>query len=844
MNFDLSNAKWQLKAMDPYVPLMGNSMETGQELRGITPWVDYTVPGSVALAMYRAGWIEYPYYEKNSLRCEWLENKWWVCQAAFARPAIRGKRYRLVFHGVDYEAAVYLNGVLLGEHTGMYERFSFDITRLFEENEQLTLRVLLRNAPDEMGQIGMTSQTHTQKSRFNYKWDFSTRLVHLGIWQKAEIIADEANGFEDVALTSDVDSGGTGLLHGSGTVFSLPEAPERLFVKMEASLGGKAAASAVFPVQASGWRGSLSVAAPQLWYPNGAGAQPLYDVRLTLQDGDGYIYEEREYQQGIRRLRYVQNEDAPEGAFPYTFEVNGRKIYVKGVNMVPLDLMYSDVTPERYEATLRAAAHMHVNCIRVWGGGIIETEEFYRLCDRYGIMVWQEFIQSSSGIDNIPSKRPEFLALLEKTARCAVKERRNHTCLTVWSGGNELTDADGVPATYDDANIALLKSIVEELDPARMFLPTSASGPSEWQLSEPGKSHDIHGDWKYRGNPRHYQSYAQSDNLFHSEFGCDGMSGLRTIPKIFAAENQKPVSMDENDSWRFHGDWWCTWQRGTEIFGALTEIEEFVAASQWMQAEGLRFILEANRRRQFHNSGSMIWQFNEPWPNVSCTNLYTYFDEPKMAYYWARDAFSALHPSFAYENLYVCPGGTLNGSVWVSADGCLPRQAAAVCCELLDMRGTVLGREETAAETLPNRSVRCGDVCFRIPEQEAALFCVRVTVRAGESEATGCYFFSTDRDHLYAPARRLSPRIQVKALGREGNTARYRVTNAGAEAALHVHAEERNDCANILADAGYFTLFPGEAREVSVTAYPKFRYGFDEYADTPAFEPQIDFIAF
>ena len=844
MRYNLSNEKWQLKALDPYVPLLGSSMETGQELRGLTPWVECSVPGGVALAMYRAGFIEYPYFEMNSLKCEWLENKWWVYQTTFRRPAISGKRYRLFFHGVDYEAAIYLNDRLLGKHKGMYESFSFDITHMFEENEELTLRVLLRHAPDEMGQIGKTSQTFTQKSRFNYKWDFSTRLVNLGIWKKVEILADEDFGLQDISVSSDVEKDGCGIFRLHGAIFSLNGKEMPLQVRAQVFWEESLVSSVQISVKDGKWGENLPIASPKLWYPNGAGKQPLYTIRLTLEDQNGTVFDFWECRQGIRRLRYLQNEHAPKGALPYTFEVNGQKIYIKGVNLVPLDHIYGDVSRQRYEATLRAAAAMNVNLVRVWGGGLIETEDFYQLCDQYGLMVWQEFIQSSSGIDNIPSQKPEFLELLKKTACCAVRERRNHTSLTIWSGGNELMEAEGIPSTYEDFNIAMLKSVVEELDPYRMFFPTSASGPSEWQLTEPGMSHDIHGDWKYRGNPQHYESYSQNDNLFHSEFGCDGMNGMRSISHIFAPQNQKPVSMDHDDVWRFHGDWWCTWQRDSGFFGEISEIRPYIAASQWIQAEGLRFILEANRRRQFHNSGSIIWQFNEPWPNVSCTNLYSYFDQPKMAYYWAKDAFAGIHPSFDYRKLNYKPGELLTGTVWMSMDGGFSEQSARVRCELLDMKGTILGKKEGITKLLPNRSICCFDAVFPLPNIAEALWCIRLTAEMVCGSVSSCYFFSTASHFLYAPARKLRCQLHTELLKQNGEIYRYRISNIGEEAALHVHGEEIADNANILCDMAYFTLFPGESREVEVKAFPKFSYGFDEYCETTVSEPQIAFQAF
>ena len=175
----------------------------------------------------------------------------------------------------------------------------------------------------------------------------------------------------------------------------------------------------------------------------------------------------------------TENDNAPLGAFHYVFTCNGKKVYVKGVNLTPMDQScYND--PVVVEKTLQKLRDAHINMVRVWGGGTIEDEIFYNACDRMGIMVWQEFIQSSSGIDNVPSKRPEFLYRIHDTAVWATKTLRNHVSLCVWSGGNELTDEQGVPATFADMNIGMLLGVVKTYSPHVEMLPTSASGPNEF----------------------------------------------------------------------------------------------------------------------------------------------------------------------------------------------------------------------------------------------------------------------------------------------------------------------------------------------------------------------------
>ena len=196
---------------------------------------------------------------------------------------------------------------------------------------------------------------------------------------------------------------------------------------------GAEKAAATLPVQDGAFAGTLTIPSPELWYPNGLGEQPLYNVTLTLRNGET-VLDERTMRQGIRHFEMIQNEDAPTGALPYTIIMNGERVYMKGVNITPMDHIYGDIPAEQVAYQLHQAKRLNVNIVRVWGGGVIETETFYRLCDELGLLVWQEFIQSSSGVDNIPSELPHFLTLLRQSAVHALKVKRNHTSLVIWRG--------------------------------------------------------------------------------------------------------------------------------------------------------------------------------------------------------------------------------------------------------------------------------------------------------------------------------------------------------------------------------------------------------------------------
>lgn len=649
-------SQWTMTPYYAYSPFRLNNAETDIPNSGILPPIPAHVPGSIYRDLEAAGVIEDPFFEMNSLKAEWVPAHWWSYFTRVTLPTPEpGERLELVLEGIDTMGHIYFNGTVIGHTDNMYVPFVYDVTDMVREGEN-TVGVVIENAPDEMGQIGHTSQTFTQKARFNYKWDWCTRMISMGLYRPAyirtwrEVRVDELY-FHPIGCHGDAE-----------VTVRLAGDSSNCTVRVE--IGG---VCQELPVRGCRAATRLHVDNVRLWYPVDAGEQALYDLRLTvLKNGEEKESEVR--QVGFKQFELTENEAAPVGAFPYVFTCNGKKIYAKGVNLTPIDMCcYND--PERLERQMTMLRDAHINLVRVWGGGVIEEESFYRLCDRLGIMVWQEFIQSSSGIDNIPSKREIFLERSHATAVWATKTLRNHVSLTVWSGGNELMDKDGVPSDFADRNIAELLGVVRTYSPHVPMLPTSASGPLEFgNPDDPGNNHDIHGNWKYIGTEAHYSYFNRIDSLFHSEFGVDGMSSLETLRLFLSDAHLQPSSMSKDYVWRHHGEWWDTSWRDNAIFGEPKTIEEQIVRSQFVQAEGLRYAIEANRRRAFHNSGSIIWQANELYPNVSSTALIDYTLRPKPVYWQIAKAFAPLNVSVRYDRLVWSRGDKLTAEVFVTMD--------------------------------------------------------------------------------------------------------------------------------------------------------------------------------
>jgi beta-mannosidase len=534
----------------------------------------------------------------------------WVSERTWVYRARVAGAQTIEFEGVDYECEVFVDGEPVTRHVGLFTPFRVEIPA----GEHL-LAVAVHPAPASEAQVGKTSRVRVHKPRMNYGWDFCPRLVHQGIWRSV----------------------------------GAPR-PQPLRVTFDGTVGRVVGADGML---------LLEIEQPELWWPNGSGEQTLYDV-------DGR-------QVGFRTIELVPNEGAPADALPYTLVVNGERIFMRGWNWVPIDVNYGVPRPEKLERLLRLAARANVNVLRVWGGGVIESDELYAWCDRLGILVWQEFSQSSSGLESTPSDDPEFVRALADDARQIVPSRAHHPSLFAWCGGNELAWPDGEPIDERSPAIAALRDVVRELDPERVWLPTSPTGPKgTW---------DMHGPWEHQGLRKHYEHYDSRTNLIHSEFGVEGMANDLAM---IAPEHRWPADKS-NPVYEHLGAWWNNAPLVQEAFGGrIDDVETMRRASQWLQYEGLRYAVEATIRRAWQASGVLPWQFNEPFPNAWCTSAVDWWGNPKPAYFGVARAYRGA-PS---ARLAMCAWGGL-GEV---------RAVVSAAARLVDLDGRVVAEVPGAGE--------------------------------------------------------------------------------------------------------------------------------------------------
>jgi beta-mannosidase len=825
----LNGDNWQFKEFYGEDWRWRNAHKPGT--RDIRGWRTGSVPGSVHHDLWQLGEIPDPYFERNSLLLEWIPARTWIYKKSFfVDSLLRGKRIQLCFEGVDYEAEFFLNGESLGTHRGLYTPALFDITDQLQYGEDNLIAVIIEPAPHEQPQVSRTNKVRTHKSRMTYWWDFCPRMIHIGIWDDVFLKVTGAVRIEDVFVRPQLQPD---FQEAEIKVAIELDALEAQNVEIETSLlfNDEIVASKRLQITLSQGSNqvaqSLLLAQPQLWWPNGHGEQPLYHATIhvtSLSHKEAILFDEQTVRFGVRKIELLPNESADPTARPYTFTVNGQKIYAKGWNWVPIDVLYGVPRPEKLEHLLHLAKSAHVNLLRVWGGGLIEKEAFYESCDELGIMVWQEFIQSSSGIENNPSEAPEFIDFMVAEAEQIIPRKRNHPSLVLWCGGNELSAAPEKPLDDNHALLGALKAVVQRLDPDRLWLPTSPTGRvflNSLENIEQDSSalHDVHGPWEYQGVTKHYELYNRGTSLLHSEFGVEGVTNLKTLNRTIAPEHQWPPTLD-NPYWQHLGAWWNQHAMWRATFGDITDIPSLIHVTQFMQAEGLRYAVETNLRRQYQNSGTIPWQFNEPYPMATCTSAIDYYGHAKPSYYAVARAYEPLHISAKFPTIAWGERETFEAEIWVNNSHTYAFHDLNLNARIIGLDGHSHFTWMTQVQSEPNTASRLASITCPLDASNETVFFLDIHLESSEQK-----IYSSNR-YVFTKTANLAPLLALPAtelqLTQEvdDDQSLLHITNSGSYTALGIWLEDNREInANgyVYFSDNAFALIPGETKSVMVS---------------------------
>jgi beta-mannosidase len=638
-------------------------------------WIPARVPGHVHLDLVRAGVIGDPFWRMNEWGCRWVDEADWTYRTTFdidserlAAKAEHGRHF-LHFHGLDTLCRVYLNSVQIGTAENFFIPHRFDVTDTLREGpNELRIefdsalrvgreraQVYLGDGKSERGSMSyfnFAPRAFVRKPQYTFGWDWGGELVSCGLWQPVELVTVPVAEIVDCSYRWHLEEQGAPATVTVSAVVERYDANQSFSITADIydENAGSNAESAEVPTGAGQQTVELTLTAHGV---HGWSLQPdhwswgpfTYTLDLTLEDADDEnqdVFEECSFPLGLRTVELVREPDADGSGEGMKFRVNGVDTYIKGANWIPEHSFPATISRERLQHRLIQAKEAGFNMLRVWGGGLYETEEFYDLCDELGILVWQDFPFACS---MYPDDDPAFVEQVRQEAVAAVRRIRNHPCLALWCGGNENMElfqhrwAGPTQATkfFGDTLIhETLPAVLAEEDPNTPYLPNSPYGGDDCTSEDCGDSH-YWNVWhsKKPGSTGDWVNYAESTTRFSSEFGFAAPAGPLAWDSCMAPEDKavrSPVSR-----------WHDKTRKGYETYlnfiamhyPAPQTFADLIYYGQANQADALQFGVEHWRRIKGRCWGTLFWQFNDCWPTHSWAVVDS-AGEPKAAYYTAK----------------------------------------------------------------------------------------------------------------------------------------------------------------------------------------------------------------
>jgi len=683
-----------------------------------------TVPGNCELELIKAGRLPKPEKGLNVLQLRPYEGYQWLYTKTFEVDQVLpkdGSRAMLVFEGIDTLADVFLNGEKIGESANMLIPRRFDVTRRIRPGRN-TVQVLLRSIAIEaqeksvgelgysLGVGGLADGEHFRKAAYMGGWDIFPRVFVAGLWRGVSLVMESPVRIDETAwIVGDLDvTNGSARLDvrfrvqapfervGRGTVRAALMKDDREVAFVEKPFNGY--------LNGIVWRVERGL---ECWWPRGMGAPTLYDAVIEVRDESGRTLARHTEKIGIRTVR-LERDDVYDAKRPGQFllRINGEPVYVRGSNWVPTDSFPSRQATRTIE-TLELFRDLNCNLVRVWGGGVYESDAFFDWCDANGLMVWQDFM---TGCSSFPQE-DDYAAVTAEEVRCVVLRLRNRASLVLWSGNNENDEALfwKLPREYarnpndDRSSRRTIPGVLFNYDVTRPYLPSSPylSPDVVAGKAKPSESH-LWGERAYYKDPY----YTNSPCWFASEMGYHGCPNVESLKKMMTPEGLYPwMAITGRDPWtnyQWNAEWtlkasnpfldktsWGGMRRNslmvnqTQIlFGETpTNLVDFVQASQIVQAEAMKTFCELFRSRKFTRFNGLVWwNVRDGWPQISDA-VVDWYGGKKLAYAALRNA---------QRDQIVCIVD--DGSVWAIND------------EMREIAGEIAIRDRETGKTVLSRS--------------------------------------------------------------------------------------------------------------------------------------------
>ena len=773
-----------------------------------------TVPGCVHTDLLAADLIPDPYVERNELETHWIGHCDWSYRTDLIVDAatLDHEHVELAFDGLDTVATILVNGTVIGESANMHERQRFGAKASLRAGaNELVVRFAspIRYTVEMEQRLGAVPFTGAganpilphhmiRKMSCNFGWDWGPQLVTSGIWRPARLEAWSTARIADVrplvtranAETAEID-----------LRVDVTDGPARIVARLLAPDGALVAEADSDDLR-------LTVDSPQLWWPVGYGDQPLYRLEVELRDTHGSTLESRSHRIGLRTTRLVTTPDpAPTSGLgegeTFHLEVNGQRVFCKGANWIPDDCFPNRVTPERYRTRIEQALAVHMNMLRVWGGGLYEDDAFYEICSELGVLVWQDFCMACACY----CEEEPMGSLVEAEARDNVARLARHPSLALWNGCNEniwgtfqwgepwrQIRTEGKRTWGLGYYLDVFPRVVAEVDPSRSFWPGSPySGSMDRHPNdnEFGNRH-IWDVWNGNGDFRNYLGHFPR---FASEFGYQGPPTWPTLERVIPVDEREWLSPTSHHHNKQVNGQQKALDRIADNFEVPTDYDDIWYLASVNQCRALTLGCEWFRALSPWCSGALYWQLNDCWPVTSWAAI-DGDGRPKLLWHATRRFFRPRLATILPAD--VTPSGQPVGTMALYLHN---DDAAAWSGEIrlhhLNIAGEQLDEHRQRFELAPRENWKATlPDSWTGPSGELIV----ADVEGGER---AWWFFGNDRDIPY-PAPHLDAR-----LSREGETQQLSVTSRTLVRDLCLLCDRLDSNAQV--EPHLVSLLPGES---------------------------------
>ena len=788
-----------------------------------TGWLPARVPGTVLTTLLENHMYPAPEFGLNNNLIPDIHEvgndfyTYWFTRQFTINNLPEGRNVWLNFRGINYKAEIFLNGKRINRntHEGMFLRKTFNITPYLRTDAPNVLAVLVYppthagNPNGGQGGDGQIARNNTMQYTPGWDWIQPVRDRNTGIWDEVSItttgpvclsspyVVTKVPGVRDpetktqreafVNTSVELENTGSTSLKGllvcetNGTRLTQPVTLSP-FEKKTVSLN------------------PLAVKNPRLWWPNGIGEQPLYDMNLSFEIGNQVSDRER-LRYGIRE---ITSDKCPDNG-GRRFFVNGQKIYVTGGNYINSDWLLR-LSPERYRDEVRFHAEMNLRMIRVWGGALVERPEFYNACDEFGILVFQDLWGSGdcNGAWEDPTKMdsrerrweyPDNHDLFIASVEDQVKMIRNHPSLCFWCGANEWPLAK-------DIDQCLRKEVFPRLDPERLFVSFSTdtlftrnylgdNGDGPYGIQEP--------EWffSFRSHP------------FNPEAGSVGSPEVESMREMMTEQDLAGFprkGFTRNYTWRYHKD--LGYGDHLERYGEVKDIETYCKYAQVVNYDQYRSFMEGWASHMWDwYTGILIWKTQNPWTSLR-GQMYDWSLDVNASLYGTRKGCEPLH---AYYNPVTRKAGLLNTTLKDYTD-------LSIVARIYNLEGKLLWEKETRASSKANTVQELLDI--PVPEGIKGAYFLRLALNA---DVPNIYWLTTEPKDYTSLSQLPKSRPDIKTEIKKEGSNFVGTVRLSADSQIsffnRIKVFDKETGKRILPvhySDNYITLMPGDQQEISL----------------------------